>query len=67
MFLIVAIAAFLVMRKRWAYALALGALGYLPWLVYGIISVTIPIGACWHFSTWACNSPWRCLRGELRC
>jgi hypothetical protein len=40
MFLIIAIAALLLMIKRWSYALAFGALGYLPWLVYGIISVS---------------------------
>ncbi|HMD86594.1 MAG TPA: hypothetical protein VKO18_18055 [Terriglobia bacterium] len=40
MFLIIAIAALLLMLKRWSYALAFGALGFLPWLVYGIISVS---------------------------
>jgi hypothetical protein len=40
MFLIIAIAAFLLIRKRWVYTLAFGALGYLPWLIYGIISVS---------------------------
>ena len=40
MFLIIAIAAFLLMLKRWSYALALVALGFLPWLVYGTISVS---------------------------
>ena len=40
MFLIIAIAAFLLIRKRWLYTAAFCALGYLPWLIYGIISVS---------------------------
>lgn len=40
MFLVIAISVFLLVRKRWLYTLAFGALGYLPWLVYGIISVS---------------------------
>jgi hypothetical protein len=40
MFLIIAITAFLLMLKRWSFALAFGALGFLPWLVYGTISVS---------------------------
>lgn len=40
MFLIIAIAALLLMVKRWSYGLAFGALGFLSWLVYGIISVS---------------------------
>ncbi|MFZ0960554.1 MAG: hypothetical protein WAO35_06575 [Terriglobia bacterium] len=40
LFLIIAIVALLLILKRWSLALALGALGYLPWLVYGIISVS---------------------------
>ncbi len=40
MFLIIAICAFLLLLRRWAYTLAFGALGYLPWLCYGIISVS---------------------------
>jgi hypothetical protein len=40
MFLIIAIAMLLLMLKRWSYTLAFGALGYLPWLVYGTISVS---------------------------
>jgi hypothetical protein len=40
LFLIIATAAMLLLLKRWLLALALGALGYLPWLIYGIISVS---------------------------
>lgn len=40
LFLIIAIAALLLLLKRWSLALALGVLGYLPWFVYGIISVS---------------------------
>lgn len=40
MFLVIAITAFLVALKRWRYALAFGALGALPWVVFGIISVS---------------------------
>ena len=40
LFLIIAIAAMLLLLKRWFLALALGALGYLPWLIYGIVSVS---------------------------
>jgi hypothetical protein len=40
MFLIIAIAALLLILKRWGYALAFGVLGFLPVLVYGIISVS---------------------------
>jgi hypothetical protein len=40
MFLIIAIALILLLLKRWSYALAFGALGFLPWLVYGILSVS---------------------------
>ena len=40
MFLIIAIAALLLLLKRWLYALAFSALGVLPWLVFGIISVS---------------------------
>jgi len=39
-FLIIAIAMILLVLKRWAYALAFGALGFLPWLVYGTVSVS---------------------------
>lgn len=40
MFLIIAISLFLLARRRWLYTLVFGALGYLPWLIYGIISVS---------------------------
>jgi hypothetical protein len=40
MFLIIVIAALLLIFRRWFYALALGALGFLPWLIYGTISVS---------------------------
>jgi hypothetical protein len=40
MFLIIAIALFLLMLKRWFYALVFGALGFLPWFIYGVISVS---------------------------
>ena len=40
MFLIIAIGAILLILKRWSYALVFGALGFLPVLVSGIISVS---------------------------
>jgi hypothetical protein len=39
MFLILAICAFLLLRKRWFYAFAFGVCGFLPVVIYGIISV----------------------------
>jgi hypothetical protein len=40
LFVIIAIGALLLLLKRWSYALAFGALGFLPCGVYGIISVS---------------------------
>ncbi len=40
MFLVIAIALFLLFSKRWLYTLAFFALGYLPWFIYGIVSVS---------------------------
>jgi hypothetical protein len=40
MFLILAICVFLLLRKRWSCALAFGACGFLPVVIYGIISVS---------------------------
>src|SRR5579863_7479844 len=40
MFLVIAIALFVVAARRWIFALALLGLGYLPWFVYGLISVS---------------------------
>jgi hypothetical protein len=40
MFLIPAICVFLLLRKRWLYALAFGVCGFLPVVIYGIISVS---------------------------
>jgi hypothetical protein len=40
MFLILAICVFLLLRKRWFYALAFGICGFLPVVIYGIISVS---------------------------
>ena len=39
MFLILAICALLLLRKRWFYALAFAVCGFLPVVIYGIISV----------------------------
>jgi len=40
MFLILAICGLLLLRKRWFYALAFGVCGFLPVVIYGIISVS---------------------------
>jgi hypothetical protein len=40
MFLILAICGLLFLRKRWSYALAFGVCGFLPVVIYGIISVS---------------------------
>jgi hypothetical protein len=40
MFLILTICVFLLLRKRWFYALAFGVCGFLPVVIYGIISVS---------------------------
>ena len=40
MFLIVAMVGLFLLRKRWFYALALGVCGFLPVVIYGIISVS---------------------------
>jgi hypothetical protein len=40
MFLVIAIALFVVAARRWIFALALVGLGYLPWFVYGLISIS---------------------------
>jgi hypothetical protein len=40
LFMIIAIGIILLLLKRWSYALAFGALGFLPWLIYGTISVS---------------------------
>lgn len=40
LFLVIALSFFVLARRRWFFALAMFALGYLPWLIYGLISVS---------------------------
>lgn len=40
LFLVIAISIVLLFCRRWVYVLAFSALGYLPWFIYGLISVS---------------------------